>query len=140
WTLARCMMDSMRLLSIFLVLVLLIVGVLFGISYKRWEGQPPTIQLDHDFKALGRAPSLNVTIQDEGTGLKNVLIRLKQKDQDVVLADDSFPGVGSEKSRTYDLGKLIAEKAKVQPGPASLNVEVSDHSFRNLMKGNQAQV
>lgn len=140
WIAARCMMDSMRLVSVFLVLLLLIVGVLYGISYKRWEGQPPTIQLDHDFKALGRAPSLNVTVQDEGTGLKNVSIRLKQRDQDVVLADDAFPGVGSEKSKTYDIGKLIAEKAKVQPGPASLSVDVSDHAFRNLLKGNHAQV
>src|SRR5215471_1405388 len=83
--------EKMRLISVLLVLVLVVAVAALGLSYKRWEGQPPAIQLDHDFKALGRTPSLKFTVTDSGTGLKDVVIRLKHQDQDVVLASDAFP-------------------------------------------------
>src|ERR1051326_9061693 len=70
--------------------IVLIVLVLFASSYKRWEGQPPRVAFDHDVTSLGRAPKLTLTVQDAETGLRHVLIRLKQKDQDVTLADESF--------------------------------------------------
>src|ERR1043166_765828 len=132
------MMGPMRALTILLVVIVIIAGVGVGLSYKRWEGQPPAIHVDRDFKALGRSPALKVNVEDSGTGLKRVTIRLKQKDQEAVLADDSF-AKGMEKSRTYDVGNLIAEKVKVQPGPATLTVVVTDHAFRNFLKGNQAE-
>jgi len=106
------------------------------LTYKRWEGQPPQIAFDRDFKALGRTPSFSVTVNDAGTGLKHVAIHLKQKDQDVVLADEELQA--RDKSKTYDLGKLVAEKYKIQDGPATLTVAASDHAFRNLLRGNQA--
>src|SRR5205823_1833825 len=103
------------------------------------EGSPPDIRFDRDFKALGRRPSLNLTVADVGTGLKGVVIRLKQKDRDIVLVDESFPR-SAEKSRSYDIGKLIADKAAAQTGSATLSVEASDHALRNFFQGNHSQV
>src|SRR5687767_6302602 len=120
-------------LAVLLGLVLIVVLASFALTYRRWEGQAPQIAFDRDFKALGRAPSLILTVADPGTGLKHVAIRLKQKDQEVVLAEESLDG--AEKSKTYDIGKLILDK--YQEGPASISISASDHALRNFLRGNQ---
>jgi len=121
----------------FVVLVLLTT---FALTFKRWEGQPPRISLDRDFNALGRSPNLNLAVEDPETGLRHVTIRLKQKDQEVVLADEVFDRPGAEKSRTYDVGKLIADKYKVQAGPANLSVVAEDYALRRFLKGNRSDL
>jgi murein DD-endopeptidase MepM/ murein hydrolase activator NlpD len=98
------------------------------------------LALDHDFSSLGRAPKLNLTVEDRETGLRHVSIRLKQKDQDVTLADESFDRKQPEKSKTYDLGKLMAEKYKVQGGPATLTMTADDYALRNFLKGNRTEL
>src|SRR5439155_14775004 len=124
-----------------LVSLVLIAGIVtLARTYKRWEGQAPEVRLDRDFKTLGRAPSLAVTVQDAGTGLRGVTIVLKTKDQELALADESFDQPGAEKSKTYDVGKLIAGKYQIQAGPASLDVSVSDHAYRNFGHGNQTHL
>src|SRR5262245_65271269 len=91
-----------------LLIVVLVAGVVaLARNYKRWEGQTPEVIFDRDFKALGRTPALKLTIQDTGTGLRHVSIRLKQKDQDVVLTDEEL---NRDTSKTYDVGKLILDK------------------------------
>src|SRR6478609_9678635 len=134
----------MRFLSVLFVLILITVGCGLFFTRARWEAVSPAIQLDHDFKALGRTPALQVTVGDAGTGLKHVAIHVVQKDQDVILADDSFDregkGNNASKSRSYDVGKLLVEKFKPQSGPATLSVEATDYSLRNLFKGNRGQL
>jgi murein DD-endopeptidase MepM/ murein hydrolase activator NlpD len=134
----------MKAISVVVILLLVVAVAVAGVTatHKRWEGQPPEVAFNRDFKALGSSPSLNLTVQDAGTGLSHVTIHLKQKDQDVVLAEDSFPrtGAGAEQSKTYDVGKLIADKYKVQDGPASLDVTVTDHALRHFLKGNRTEV
>jgi murein DD-endopeptidase MepM/ murein hydrolase activator NlpD len=120
----------------FVVFMLLVT---FALTYKRWEGEPPKVTFDRDFTSLGRSPNLYIKVEDAETGLSHVTIRLKQKDHDVVLADDSFKGDG-EKSKTYELGKLIGDKFKVEAGPATLTVEATDHALRNFLRGNQTDV
>jgi murein DD-endopeptidase MepM/ murein hydrolase activator NlpD len=127
----------MKLISALLILILVAAIGFFGYTHKRWEGASPAIALDHDFKALGRNAPLKLTVQDSGTGLKHVTIRLKQKDKETVLADDSLD---SSPSKTYDLGQLIGEKTKVEEGAASLNVTALDASLRNLLRGNRSEL
>src|SRR5881396_1636946 len=138
----RSMYEERRgvpFLTILICLVLMAAIVALARTYKRWEGQAPEVALDHDFKTLGRAPSLALTVQDAGTGLKQVTIRLKTKDQELVLADDSFERSVAEKSKTYDVGKLLQTKYQIQAGAASLDVTASDHAIRNFGHGNQTQ-
>src|SRR5215470_5192253 len=118
------------LLVLFLVLVLTAIGF----TYKRWEGEAPQLHFDREFQALGRTPTLNLVVDDAGTGLDRVTIRLKQKDQEVVLADEVL---NREKSKTYDIGKLLTEKYKIQDGPAVITVNAADHALRNFFRGNQ---
>jgi murein DD-endopeptidase MepM/ murein hydrolase activator NlpD len=127
-------------LAVLGVVVVLLILIGLGLTYRRWEGQPPRVMFDHDFNALGHSPSLNVTVEDPETGLKHVTIRLKQKDQDVVLADESFARSAAAKSKSYDVGKLIADKYKPDSGPATLSVEADDYSLRNFLRGNRADL
>lgn len=121
-----------------LFLVSLLASFVAGCS--RMESQAPTVEFNRDFKALGSAPALSVAVEDSGTGLRHVTIRLKQKDEDVVLADESFDKAGDAKNKTWDVGKLIAGKYKIQDGPARLTVTASDYAFRNFLKGNQTEI
>src|SRR5215831_224403 len=82
--------QVMKALIILSLLVVVLGVVAVGVTHARWEGQPPQIMFNRDFKSLGRTPSVGVTIQDPGTGLKHVSIHLKQKGQDVVLTDDAL--------------------------------------------------
>src|SRR5215831_642968 len=124
-------------LAIIIVLLLAAAVTALARNYKRWESQSPEVMFDRDFRALGRTPNLKMTVHDPGMGLRHVTIRLKQKDQDVVLADEEL---NRDVSKTYDVGKLIDEKYKVQDGPASITVSASDHSFRNMFRGNHTDL
>lgn len=129
--------GSMKLLGALVVIILIAGLALLGLTYGRWEGQPPQIAFDREFKAFGKSPALALTVKDEGAGLKQVTITLKQKGQDAVLVEEAL--AKTEKSKSYDLGKLFATKG-TQEGPAILTVSVTDHAIRNFMKGNQAEV
>jgi murein DD-endopeptidase MepM/ murein hydrolase activator NlpD len=134
--------------AVLLALVVVTLLSLSLLSYKRWEGSSPQVIFSRDFKALGRGPSLELRVEDPAAGLKHVSIRLRQKDQEHVLVDESFPGpsffalwrTGSEKSRSYDAGKLIAGRSDMQQGPASLIVSVSDYALRNFFRGNRVEI
>ena len=138
---------GISILGFILSFMVILILLYFLITYKRWEGKPPEIQLDRSFNSLGRNPALNLRIEDQGNGLNHVSVVLKQKDQWVPLFEENYPGpslftiwrTGKQKELTLDLGKLLAEKSKVQQGPASLTVVASDHSFRNFFSGNRVQ-
>lgn len=121
-------------------LIVLILITLFVFTFKRWEGRPPQVAFDHDFTSLGRSPSLNLSVEDDETGLRHVSIRMKQKDQDITLAEDSFDKTRPEKSKTYDVGKLLANKYKPQAGPATLIVTADDYALRNFLRGNRTEL
>ncbi len=131
-----------RLFSIILITLL----VLIGLSYRRLEGQAPGVTFEREFETLGRTSSLGLTVEDTATGLKEVTILLTQGEREVILAEDSFDGPGlfppwgsgEEKSRSYDIAALIAEKYKVQEGPATLSISASDYSLRRFLGGNRA--
>ena len=54
-----------------MLLILFVLAVIggFAVSFQRWEGQPPTIRFDREFKSLGRKPPLSLQIEDAGNGL-----------------------------------------------------------------------
>jgi len=120
-------------------LVFSIFFAIFLVACSRIEGVAPSVSYDHEFKALGSSPSLMLTVADSGTGLSHVVIRLKQKDQEVVLSDETFTRAAAPKTKTYDVGKLMVAKYKIQDGTASLMVTASDHAMRNFLKGNLSE-
>ncbi len=119
-----------------------------ALSYPRLEGKEPQVLFDREFEALGRTPALQLTVEDAATGLKQVRVVLTQNGSEVVLVEDSFDGpgtlalwgTGADKSRTYDIGTLIAQKYQVQDGPAHLRVSAADYALRGFGGGNQTEM
>src|SRR5678815_4479217 len=98
------------------VLVIIALGVaigVIGLNFKRWELRPPEVKFDREFSSLGKNPALNLSVADEGSGLNHITVHVKQKEADVVLVDESL---NNESSKNYDLGKLLAENAKIGEG------------------------
>ena len=112
-------------MKLFSILILAGLLAFFGFTHRRWEGAAPTVAFDHDFKALGRNAPLKLTVQDAGTGLKHVTIRLKQKDKEMVLADDSLD---SSPSRTYST-TLSTQRSQVAR-PESSSASGLRHGLR----------
>jgi murein DD-endopeptidase MepM/ murein hydrolase activator NlpD len=132
--------PAARRISALGILTILLLGTaigLIGLNLKRWEATAPEVTFDRDFKYLGRNPVLNMSVSDAGSGLDRVTVRLKQKDKDVVLLDESL---SQAPSGSYDLGKLIAEKSGLGEGPATLSVTAVDHALLRFFSGNQADV
>lgn len=141
------MIRGIGALLVLLILFVFMLIVGFAVSFRRWEGYPPTVRFDREFKSLGRRPVVSLKVEDTGNGLSKVAVSLKQKGQMVPLVEESYPGpslftfwrTGPQKTSTIDLGRLIAEKYKVQDGPASLMITASDHSWRGFFGGSQTQ-
>ena len=114
----------------------LIIGSLVALCYPRLEGQEPKVLFNKEFKALPKTPDLTIQIEDPLTGLRSIKIVLRQEENEVILVDDYFDGpknfdlrkTGNIKSKTYDVGKLIADKYEVQSGPAHLAIMASDYA------------
>jgi murein DD-endopeptidase MepM/ murein hydrolase activator NlpD len=135
-------------LAVLLLLVVILGAALIMLTYTRWEGRAPQLTFDHDFKALGRHPALNLKVEDAETGIHRLSVQLRQKDQQATLVDEKLPGPsvfrfwasGSIKVRQIDLGTLISTNFKAQEGPATLAITVSDHSLRNFFRGNRVEL
>jgi murein DD-endopeptidase MepM/ murein hydrolase activator NlpD len=145
-TLTRNLNRGVGALPLFLGFVALLLLLFVAASFSRWEGQAPSVRFNREFKSLGRKPALSLQVEDAGNGLNRVTVSLKQKDQLVPLVDESYPGpslafwrTGQQKATTIDLGRLIAEKYKVQDGSASFTVTASDHSRRGFFGGNRTE-
>ncbi|MCI0415691.1 M23 family metallopeptidase [bacterium] len=140
--------SRLKLFPILLIIVIFFVIVCVVMSWKRWEGESPSVRLNREFKALGRNPSLSLVVQDSRSGLKEISVTLKQKDQVVSLVEARYPGPtilsfwesGDREEKNFDLGKLIAERWKVQEGPATLEISAVDHSLRSFFRGNRANL
>lgn len=130
--------GGVSLTTILLVLLVVIAVVFIGWTWRRWEWTAPSITFDRDFNALGRTPSFTVAVEDAGNALARVQILLQHNGQEVAVVDDLMEGA-AERTRSYDAGKLIAEKYKIVDGQASLKVVATDSSFGNFFRGNSAE-
>ena len=100
------------------VLVIIVLGIaigVIGLNFKRWELRAPEVTFDREFSSLGKNPALNMSVADSGSGLNHITVRVKQKENEVVLVDE---GLDNEPSKSYDLGKLLTENAKIIEGAA----------------------
>src|SRR5262245_52417837 len=80
--------TRINLIPILLILIVVVLLVAIIMSWSRWEGKPPAVQFDKDFKALGRKPQISVSVQDLGSGLKKFSVTLTQKNQTVALVEE----------------------------------------------------
>ncbi|HTG74232.1 MAG TPA: M23 family metallopeptidase, partial [Terriglobia bacterium] len=122
------------------VLVIIALGVaigVIGLNFKRWELGIPEVTFDREFATVGKNPVLNLSVADAGSGLSHVTVRIKQKEGEIALVDEAL---NNEPSKSYDLGKLLVENAKLSEGPATLTVTAADHGLLRFFQANRAEV
>jgi murein DD-endopeptidase MepM/ murein hydrolase activator NlpD len=121
-------------------LVLLIAVGALAMTYKRWEGTPPSLTFDQELKFFGRKTAITLTAADAGTGLKRVQILLKNKDGETTLVDETFERGAAPPSKAYDIATLITEKGQLKEGPATIVAHATDHALRHFLNGNSADL
>ena len=101
----------------------------------RWsDNTPPRISLAEPFTLVGPQTPLSVHIEDNGTGLQEVSVRLIQNMKQYTLAKERFPSHGvlsleSGTQHTYDLNIVpFSDAIPKQRGPATLVITARDYS------------
>jgi murein DD-endopeptidase MepM/ murein hydrolase activator NlpD len=117
------------------LLAVIVVALIGGMYYfrGRLEFQPPKIQLTPDTDVLGTAP-LEISIGDQGAGLKSVTVTLSAGGKDSTLAADAYATPVAEKKLSVALAKIPG----IKEGPATLRVVARDASLGNWSRGNEA--
>lgn len=123
----------MRALAFGIVLVaLLALGLTFA------EPLAPTATVEGVGDALGRGTPMRVTVQDRGSGLSRVEVRLVPADgsEPLVLARKEFPRttwLGSGVHQTL-LTPTLGAAVPVTEGQAALEVWAADHSWLSALR------
>ncbi len=134
------------------LLILIILGLIATylglIGNARWgDSTPPDITLEQPFESVGPTTPLVVRIQDKGTGLRDISIRVIHNLETYVLADQQFPSEGwlsltggKEREFTFESIPYASSDLPRRQGQAQLIITARDYSWRNLFEGNGQRV
>ncbi len=134
------------------LLILIILGLIATylglIGNARWgDSTPPEITLEQPFESVGPTTPLVVRIQDKGTGLRDISIRVIHNLETYVLADQQFPSEGwlsltggKEREFTFESIPYTNSELPRRQGQAQLIITARDYSWRNLFEGNGQRV
>jgi murein DD-endopeptidase MepM/ murein hydrolase activator NlpD len=107
----------------------------------RFEGQPPTLELDLVVPYIGASQELSIAVSDTKSGLRSLWVGLLKDGKEVVLHATDFPSAGLLKGGSL---KETSIKFPVAPpklgfsdGEAILRMVVHDYSWRDWWKGNK---
>lgn len=107
-----------------LIILLLVIVTATGGFFLLRDNQPPVLLLTPEGGPVSAKRPPVLTVEDQGTGLKNVLVSLTQGDKTVELLNSDFPqGTASQPL------ELNLQGADLQNGPFSLQVTASDHAL-----------
>jgi len=83
--------------SVFYLIALAIVAAYIAlVGSIRWgDDAPPRISLAQPFTQVGPTTPLSIRIEDEGTGLQEISVRLVQNLEQFTLAEEHFPSHGA---------------------------------------------
>lgn len=118
--------------------VLIIVGLTAAAYYlwPRFEREAPQIRLTPDYDSIGLAP-IEISIADQGAGLKSVSATLSAGGAEHTLATEQFDRPVPEKKITVALSSKLAG---LKEGPAVLRIVARDDSLWNYFGGNETVI
>ena len=119
------------------LLLVVVIGLLGGGYYlaPRFERSAPQVRLP-DSDVIGLAP-VEVTITDEGTGLKSVSATLSAGGAEHPLVSEAYAEPVREKKFTVALSSKLAG---LKEGSAVLRISARDASLWNLFSGNETVI
>jgi len=112
---------------LFIVLVA-VVGAGIWAFLVYCEGEKPEIQLSRDVKMIGQETTFDVMCIDEKRGIRNVSVDIVQNGKKYTLNSLNLPQEGVHKE-TLAID-IFPQDLKLHDGTATLNITVTDHSFR----------
>ena len=119
-----------------LLLIIVVVGLAVGAYFMapRFERSSPQVRLpESDVLGLG---AMEITIADEGAGLKSVAATLSAAGAEHPLLSEQYEQPVGEKKFSLVSSKL----AGLKEGPAVLRVTARDASLWNLFRGNETVI
>lgn len=128
-----------------IVLTFALIAIYLGlVGNARWgDSTAPEISLDQPFEQVGPTTPLVLHIQDSGTGLRDVSVRIIHNMETFTLADQSFPtdgwlSVSGGKEHEFTLKEIPYSNPELprRQGQAQLIVTARDYSWRNWFEGN----
>ncbi|HIP37898.1 MAG TPA: M23 family metallopeptidase [Desulfocapsa sulfexigens] len=125
----------------FLILLLILAGAGGYIFITYFEGDKPQIASSNSPEYIGNNTPFNLTVSDKKSGLRSVKIAAIQNGKEKVIFSKEFPRQGKDTIGTNQETINVVLNAKalnLKEGKAVLKVEVTDYSFRGLLKGNLA--
>lgn len=131
-------------------LLILIIGVVvaaavgLGLAVK-FESQAPVGRFVPQFpEIIGQKKAFGLEITETGEGLRSVRLTIKQGDRLIVLAEQDWPGRYGVLGSRVESDKLDVEidpaKLGLKNGPATLELDVRDYSWRESFHGNKFSI
>ncbi len=112
-------MKSRVLLTLFVIIAVLIGGYLF-----LRDGKAPQLSFyPADGAVSGNSPP-NLTLEDTGTGLKNLTVTVSQAGKETKVVDISFPG-----GTTHRTVSLPLDKLGLKDGPMTIDIIAADNAL-----------
>lgn len=127
------MREPLKPIKKLLLLLILIAVVASGVFYFR-DTKAPLITLTPGDGPISAKTSLNLSLTDELTGLREVTVTAVQNGRRVPLASQTFPPETSD----YQVELSLTGK-KLKNGPFQIEVSAVDQSVYHMGKGNYSQ-
>jgi len=106
-----------------------------------FEFENPTLVLEKEIKYLGGTVELPLKVTDRKSGIRSIVITLKQGDKSALLLERTFPRQAWFKpagpAALNEKVVIDAQKAGIKEGSAELTVSVRDFSLTGFFKGNE---
>ncbi|NPA93879.1 MAG: M23 family metallopeptidase [Thermodesulfobacteria bacterium] len=130
------------LFSIFILLVIALVGTGAYLGYRLFEGQAPQIIPQKVPTIIGKEASVSVKIIDKRAGIRTVWAKIVQGERQVDLEEKVLPipnrWTGSPIKELAVTWQIRPRQSGLSSGKALLVIGAFDASLRNGSKGNEA--
>lgn len=132
-------MKKVVLILVFLAILIPLVWILF---YK-YEGAEPEVDATLPSLYLKKSYEMSLKVEDNGTGLRKIMVSIMQKGNEKVLLEKEYPSSSvlslfSDERVSEDSFVIPVESRKygMEDGEALIRIMVSDYSWRGWNRGN----
>lgn len=133
--------NKMGLLALLMIGAVVLAGLAF-VAFRLFEWQKPTIALEKEVTVLGQKSKVAVLVSDQQSGLKELLVIVRQGQKEMVVLDRQLGRANFWSKGVPSLQETIdvdAVALGVHDGPAEFVISVRDLSFWQWARGNQTE-
>jgi hypothetical protein len=124
-----------------IMVAIVLLGVLGWYIVVKVEGVEPEISFTPVSDSLGESQTLQVSVSDEGSGLRSLRVVLEKNKKEIPLLEKTFPSAGfgrggEVKNETIPI-PIEPKKLGFTDGQITLRVTLRDYSWRRWFHGNK---